>query len=214
MKKLLLMLCVIMLESVLVSCSSNDDSIISDEGKLEEEQKNDTEAILLTEKSDTLDSESTEAEVRFGSRTNVMQMGESITLPYADWNSSSDGEITVSAISSQDGKTILNIALNSQTKNIPFVAVSDQVDYIYSTVYFLETDDPMSFVWNSVDLENYLIADESVTIAVGSSQDVIYNTHKQYAVIITSVQKETDHDTTFDSASSNYNCYYTFIQLY
>lgn len=161
-------------------------------------------------------SEPTEATTRFGSRTNVMKIGDSITLPYSDWNSSSDGEITVSAIANQDGKTTVNITLNSETRNNPFVILSDQLSSAYTVpvVQFLETDDPMTFVWGNGNSDDYLKADEGATIAVGSSQDIVYNTNKQYIVIVTSVLKETDSDTTFDITSGNYNCYYTFIQLY
>lgn len=157
-----------------------------------------------------------EGSARFGSRNNVMKIGDSITLPYSDWNSSSDGEITVSVISNQAGKTTVNIALNSETRNNPFVILSDQLNSTFTVpvVQFLETDDPMTFVWGSGESDDYLIADGGATIAVGSSQDIVYNTHKQYLVIVTSVLKEKDKDTTFDITSGNYNCYYTFIKLY
>lgn len=218
MKKILVILCVILIEAALVSCSSSDNSVMSDKETGKEERNNVTESSEPTEESvnvpNSESAEPVETEVRIGSRDNVMQIGENITLPYSDWNSNSDGEITVSVVSSQDGKTTMNISLNSQTKNSPFIIAGDQMDYLQSPVYFLETDDPMSFVWNGVDIENYLIADESAAISVGGSQDVVYNTSKQYVVIITSVLKETDNNVSFDSQSSNYNCYYTFIQLY
>ena len=157
----------------------------------------------------------TEVSARFGSRTNVMKIGDSITLPYSDWNSSSDGEITVSAIANQAGKTTVKITLNSETRNNPFVILSDQLNsFTVPVVQFLETDNPMTFVWGNSDTSDYLKADEGATIAVGSSQDIVYNTHKQYIVIVTSVLKEKDKNNTFDITSGNYNCYYTFIQLY
>ena len=115
-----------------------------------------------------------------------------------------------------DGKTTVKITLNSETRNNPFVILSDQLSSAYTVpaVQFLETDDPMTFVWGNGSTDDYLKANDGATIAVGSSQDIVYNTHKQYIVIVTSVLKEKDNDTTFDITSGNYNCYYTFIQLY
>lgn len=176
-----------------------------------------TESLTVTPTATVTASQTpTEVSARFGSRTNVMKIGDSITLPYSDWNSNSDGEITVSAISNQDGKTTVKITLNSETRNNPFVILSDQLSSAYTVpaVQFLETDDPMTFVWGNGSTDDYLKANDGATIAVGSSQDIVYNTHKQYIVIVTSVLKEKDNDTTFDITSGNYNCYYTFIQLY
>ena len=217
MKKKFLSIVMSLVGLVLVSCSANDNLVNDNEQNSATEIIEPTEALTaISTPTVTPSPTPTEVTARFGSRTNVMKIGDSITLPYSDWNSSSDGEITVSAITNQDGKTTVNITLNSETRNNPFVILSDQMSSAYTVpaVQFLETDDPMTFVWGNGNSDDYLKADEGVTIAVGSSQDIVYNTNKQYIVIVTSVLKETDNDTTFDITSGDYNCYYTFIQLY
>lgn len=217
MKKKFLSIAMALVGLVLVSCTSNDNSVNDNEQNSATEIIEPTEALTaISTPTVTPSPTPTEVPARFGSRTNVMKIGDSITLPYSDWNSSSDGEITVSAIANQEEKTTVNITLNSETRNNPFVILSDQMSSAYTVpaVQFLETDDPMTFVWGNGNSDDYLKADEGVTIAVGSSQDIVYNTNKQYIVIVTSVLKETDNDTTFDITSGNYNCYYTFIQLY
>lgn len=111
MKKKFFSICIALMGSILVSCSSNDNSLNNEQNSVTETIEP-TESLTVTPTATVTASQTpTEVSTRLGSRTNVMKIGDSITLPYSDWNSNSDGEITVSAISNQDGKTTVKMTI-------------------------------------------------------------------------------------------------------
>lgn len=199
----------------MASCGSVDKDVVQHQ-IITEELEGNTPIPVIQDTETELETESeTEMMERFGSRTNVLQVGDSIKLTYWDFYTESIGEFEITILSNQDGKTKAKLRLESDTKNKPFTIEQDSDSLIYnSTVQFIQVDDPMKFVWGDEDFSDHVLAEEKTVIGVSEEQEFIWNTRKQYLVIITQVLKEEDEDLSFDLTSEKCNYYYTFIKLY